>query len=148
MMPSTQSMIPFCPKCHVGLFILHFKGIEVDFCERCRGIWLDHGELEELMKRTGAQPDDPLLRFQQQRGRVPRGPKNLCPRCDRPLEEIGPGAGLVLDRCPRGHGLWFDADELQQLLAQFPAEKGASRTIEHLNEIFGKTPAEPTPKAG
>lgn len=132
-------MIPFCPKCHVGLLILNFKGIEVDYCERCRGIWLDHGELEELMKRTGAQADDPLLQFQQQSGWIPPGRKNLCPRCDGPLEEIGPAPELTLDRCPRGHGMWFDADELKQLLSRFPSEKGASQTINYLNEVFGQS---------
>ena len=59
-------MIPVCPKCDTGLFILHFKGVDVDFCERCRGLWLDTGELEELMARTGAAVDDPLLQFQKQ----------------------------------------------------------------------------------
>jgi Zn-finger nucleic acid-binding protein len=130
-------MIPFCPKCHVGLIILNFKGIEVDYCEGCRGVWLDHGELEQLMTRTGARAGDPILQFQQKRGRIPKGSKRLCPRCDEPLEEIMPDSELVLDRCPRGHGLWFDADELKQLLSLFPADSGTSHTVDFLNEVFG-----------
>lgn len=134
-------MVPVCPKCDVPLFILHFKDIEVDFCDRCRGLWLDAGELEALLERTGACADDPLLHFQQQRGVLPNGRPHLCPRCDEPLREIqverAGSPSLTLDRCPRGHGLWFDADELQRLLSMFPPESGAGKTIDHLNELFG-----------
>jgi Zn-finger nucleic acid-binding protein len=139
-------MIRVCPKCDVPLFILHFKDIEIDFCHHCRGLWLDAGELEALMQQTGANPHDPLLKFQQQSGIQSVGRPHLCPRCDAPLHEIPVEptgtprltleARLRLDKCPRGHGLWFDADELQQLLAMFPTESGAGKTIDYLDELF------------
>ena len=134
-------MIPVCPKCDVELFLLKFQELAVDYCQQCRGLWLDAGELQALLERTGAGADDPLLGLLDQYGRVPNGPKHLCTRCDQPLHEIriGPpgGTGLTLDRCPRGHGLWFDADELEQLLAMFSPASGASRTVDYLHEVFG-----------
>ena len=134
-------MVPVCPKCDVPLFILHFKDIEVDFCDCCRGLWLDAGELEALLEHTGARADDPLLHFQRQDGVLPNGRPHLCPRCDEPLREIQTEpaglSALTLDKCPRGHGLWFDADELQRLLSLFPPEDGAEKTIDYLNELFG-----------
>ena len=133
-------MIRVCPKCDVPLFILHFKDIEIDFCHHCRGLWLNAHELEALMEQTGANTHDPLLKFQQQTGIQPKGRPHLCPRCDAALHEIQvEHAGtlrLTLDKCPRGHGLWFDADELQQLLAMFPTESGTGKTIDYLNELF------------
>lgn len=129
-------MVPICPKCDVGLFILHFKEVDVDFCERCRGLWLDAGELEELLTRTGAAADDPLLKFQTQTGSVSAGRKHLCPRCDEPLHEINVRS-LTLDHCPHGHGLWFDEDELRQLLAMFPPAAGTHKTIEYLSQLIG-----------
>ena len=135
-------MISVCPKCDISLFVLHFKSVEVDYCQRCRGIWLDAGELEQLMKVTGAHPSDPLRRFHNHVVDKPRTGKHLCPRCDRPLEELvieeSPERSVTLDRCPRGHGLWFDADELQELLALYPPASGASKTIEYLDGLFGK----------
>ncbi len=129
-----------CPKCDVPLFILHFKDIEIDFCHHCRGLWLEAGELEALMKQTGANTHDPLLKFQQQSGIQPSGRPHLCPRCDAALHEIqvehAGAPRLTLDKCPRGHGLWFDADELQQLLSMFPPESGTGKTIDYLNELF------------
>ena len=138
----TQTLIPLCPKCDVGLVIVQFKNIEVDYCHRCRGLWLDAGELETLLQQTGARTDDPLLDFQKQTGAIPAGRKHLCPRCDQALQEITVRDSLTLDRCAREQGLWFDADELKQLLTMFPREAGASRAIEYLNDLFGAMPTQ------
>ena len=44
----------YCPKCGASLIEMHFKGIEIDKCSRCQGIWLDCGELERmLLKEQG-----------------------------------------------------------------------------------------------
>ena len=94
------------------------------------------------MEVTGAHPGDPLRRFHNHVVEKPQTGRYLCPRCDQRLQELvieEPGSGtLTLDRCPCGHGLWFDAEELQQLLALYPPASGASRTIEYLNELFRK----------
>ena len=37
-----------CPKCDTRLETLTYKGVEVDRCESCNGIFLDDGELETL----------------------------------------------------------------------------------------------------
>ena len=37
-----------CPKCGMELIALDYKGIEVDKCSECEGIWLDAGELEAV----------------------------------------------------------------------------------------------------
>lgn len=132
-------MLPVCPKCDMALFILNFQDVQVDFCHQCRGFWMDAGDLEKLVCQIGASPQDPLLQFQKQAGQVPPGRKHLCPRCDRSLHEITPHPGLTLDRCPSGHGLWFDADELNQLLMMFPIESGAAKTTDYLKGLFRGT---------
>ena len=39
-----------CPRCEdVELQPTFRDGIEIDVCRRCRGLWLDHGELSKLM---------------------------------------------------------------------------------------------------
>lgn len=41
-----------CPVCKdVTLLMSEKKGIEIDYCPECRGIWLDRGELEKLLER-------------------------------------------------------------------------------------------------
>lgn len=30
------------------------QGIEIDYCPQCRGVWLDHGELDKIIERSAA----------------------------------------------------------------------------------------------
>lgn len=39
-----------CPKCGMELIEIDYKGIKVDKCSECEGIWLDAGELEGISK--------------------------------------------------------------------------------------------------
>ncbi len=44
-----------CPKCGMRLIEIDYKGIKVDKCSGCEGVWLDAGELEAISKfeKTG-----------------------------------------------------------------------------------------------
>jgi hypothetical protein len=39
-----------CPKCGMELIEIDYKGINIDKCSECEGIWLDAGELEAVSK--------------------------------------------------------------------------------------------------
>jgi len=39
-----------CPKCGMELIEIDYKGIKVDKCSECEGVWLDAGELEAISK--------------------------------------------------------------------------------------------------
>ena len=43
-----------CPACDVPLAMTDRQGIEIDYCPQCRGVWLDRGELDKIIERTGA----------------------------------------------------------------------------------------------
>jgi len=38
-----------CPNCDGSMQAVQRAGVEFDMCPRCRGVWLDRGELEKLM---------------------------------------------------------------------------------------------------
>ncbi len=43
-----------CPACEsVTLMITERKGIEIDYCPQCRGVWLDRGELDKIIEKSG-----------------------------------------------------------------------------------------------
>jgi hypothetical protein len=43
-----------CPVCKtVELVMSDRQGIEIDYCPTCRGVWLDRGELDKLIERSG-----------------------------------------------------------------------------------------------
>ena len=43
-----------CPVCGVVLTMTERQGIEIDYCPQCRGVWLDRGELDKMLERSGA----------------------------------------------------------------------------------------------
>lgn len=41
-----------CPTCPSELKIAERRGVEIDYCPACRGIWLDAGELDKIVERS------------------------------------------------------------------------------------------------
>ncbi|MGJ3239542.1 MAG: zf-TFIIB domain-containing protein [Anaerolineae bacterium] len=41
-----------CPVCDVELVMSERKGVEIDYCPKCRGVWLDRGELDKIIDRS------------------------------------------------------------------------------------------------
>jgi Zn-finger nucleic acid-binding protein len=33
-------------------------GIEIDYCPKCRGVWLDRGELDKIIERSQESPGE------------------------------------------------------------------------------------------
>jgi hypothetical protein len=39
-----------CPRCNIDMKQLTRMHVTVDYCKKCGGLWLDKGEMEELIK--------------------------------------------------------------------------------------------------
>ena len=45
-----------CPVCTTtDLLMSERQGIEIDYCPQCRGVWLDRGELDKIIDRSGQE---------------------------------------------------------------------------------------------
>jgi len=101
-----------CPACGQPQVIVEHDGVELDLCLAGHGVWFDAQELGMLLGNGAAALEKDLA------GLRHSGHGRPCPRCDRKMELITvPGTEKVtLDRCPRGHGLWFDDGELEEIL--------------------------------
>ncbi len=42
-----------CPVDGATLVMSERQGIEIDYCPTCRGVWLDRGELDKIIERSG-----------------------------------------------------------------------------------------------
>lgn len=43
-----------CPSCpSTDLLMTERLNIEIDYCPQCRGVWLDRGELDKIVERSG-----------------------------------------------------------------------------------------------
>ncbi|MFO7721640.1 MAG: zf-TFIIB domain-containing protein [Bacteroidales bacterium] len=122
-----------CPVCDSEMIIQELQQVEVDHCLNCHGIWLDQGELEILLEQdaergiSGTPARDT--------GEAPR----KCPMCHRTMDKQlinEQHKAVVIDKCPKNHGIWFDNGELVQLLQS--SENQQSKLTRLLIEMFGK----------
>lgn len=118
------------------MITLDLADVEIDHCIHCGGIWLDAGELEFLLEDP-AQAGRLLKSFQE----IPSATEQprKCPICDKRMARIVVGRSeppLVIDKCRRGDGLWFDRGELQDVLKRGRLDED-SRIQRLLADIFG-----------
>ncbi|HEY8597312.1 MAG TPA: zf-TFIIB domain-containing protein [Thermomicrobiales bacterium] len=73
-----------CPACNVPLSMSDRQGVEIDYCPRCRGVWLDRGEIDKIVEREVAAYG-PLTR----RDVAPGTHEPPFYRDDRPVEREG-----------------------------------------------------------
>ena len=46
-----------CPACtEPDLVMTDRQGVEIDYCPKCRGVWLDRGELDKIIERSAVIP--------------------------------------------------------------------------------------------
>ncbi|MFZ1259106.1 MAG: zf-TFIIB domain-containing protein, partial [Chitinophagaceae bacterium] len=43
-----------CPNCEELLVMTERQGVEIDYCPKCRGVWLDKGELDKIIEKSAA----------------------------------------------------------------------------------------------
>ena len=120
------------------MIILELDDVEVDFCVSCKGKWLDAEEMDLLL--DGADNRERIVSEMERAVEVTEALRT-CPICDKKMEKVhcapdGETKGVILDRCAKGDGLWFDDGELKRVLefGDFPAEH---RIYELLSSIFG-----------
>ncbi len=101
-----------CPGCGSKLEKKSYRGIEVDRCSGCNGIWLDIYELDDLEDQAFDVDD---LKGELAHSTTPSERK--CPHCASSLETFRYGGyDLELELCENEHGYWLDAGEEARVL--------------------------------
>lgn len=44
-----------CPVDNETLVMTERNGVEIDYCPKCRGVWLDRGELDKIIDRAAPE---------------------------------------------------------------------------------------------
>lgn len=89
--------------------------IVIDVCPKCKGIWLDKGELGKLIKNK--KMADYLTKRIGTKSRSPM----VCPRCGMTMD-IEKADEIEVDVCLYCGGVWLDKGELEKLRDK--SEKG------------------------
>jgi Zn-finger nucleic acid-binding protein len=125
-----------CPACNEPAIALALNGVEIDRCPACAGIWLDKEEIAWLSGHSEAA-SRPLAQALGKGAAGPQG-KRRCPRCNRAMRQETL-ADVELDRCPVGHGIWFDAGEVETFLAG-SHEGDSAAAAAAIADILGRKP--------
>ncbi len=126
-----------CPVCKNAMITLELADVEIDHCVECGGIWLDAGELELMLAET--EKTKKLINSFKIDTKTSEKPRR-CPICDKKMQKIIVGQStpaLLIDKCPKADGLWFDKGELQDIINKAQLDK-ENKIRKILADMFGE----------
>ncbi len=101
-----------CPNCVGTLNATNYKGVTVDQCDTCNGMWFDFQEIDQL--EDTEFPFDDLKNTMITK--VKPGDQK-CIKCQAIMQKFSyRWEELELEVCPKQHGFWLDAGEEEKLL--------------------------------
>lgn len=115
---------PDCPRCKVPLDAVLLSGTRLDECTRCGGLWVEQTVFEAIcaQRERGATirafDVGSVLREPEGSTPVQMAAYVPCPLCKKLMNRTNFAriSGVIIDSC-KGHGTWFDRNELQSIIA-------------------------------
>lgn len=128
-----------CPRCNTHLKSEDYEHTEIDRCPSCGGTWLDAGELSQIVniqekKFTPEFIHETLLTAYRGISEDEKRSIVCCPICKIAMKAVNYDykSGIIIDSCPKGHGVWLDHRELEKVQAY--REYFQAETIKHKGE--------------
>jgi Zn-finger nucleic acid-binding protein len=120
-----ESTADNCPAC--GNLLNSYSVFSIDFegCPNCKGIWLFADELRKLKNKVGGASlrwlNDEIENLA--KTSVTSG-KRFCVKCKttRMVSVIFGKSSIVIDWCPRCHGVWLDRGEFDAIIQYLKSE--------------------------
>jgi Zn-finger nucleic acid-binding protein len=113
-----------CPVCGSLMPPRQVRGIGINECPGCHGLWVPEGHFDQLVERAieahrNADPKQHHERAPRVTGSNPAAQAvcyRKCPVCDAFMQRrnFRKSSGVIIDVCVE-HGTWLDADELEQI---------------------------------
>ncbi len=128
-----------CPRCRVNTNALAIGKTELRECPRCEGVWADAEALQRIcadreqqaavlgVATTVAAPDTAPMETVRY---VP------CPVCQKLMNRVNFAhcSSVVVDVC-KGHGTWFDKDELRRIVEFIRAGGLEKSRVKEIDEL-------------
>jgi len=119
-----------CPRCRTPLQLFAVGDVFLEECGRCAGLWVDVASFQKVVARHEQRAAFVGLGAPgvvAERSAVDTSRYVPCPACGAIMNRVNFArcSGVIVDVC-KPHGTWFDADELQRILA-FIADGGIDR---------------------
>jgi Zn-finger nucleic acid-binding protein len=126
-----------CPRCHAPLTVSAVGDAFLEECGRCGGLWVDGESFRRVCERReqaaafvglgsplpAPAPHDnhrrapPSAQGRRDAARPDRVAYVACPECGKLMNRVNFArcSGVIVDVC-KPHGIWFDKDELREIL--------------------------------
>lgn len=128
-----------CPICRVGMIVVEYREVELDHCVECGGIWFDREEFEFMLENMN-------LSIENLNMKTPSRDKNAagkeeyrrCPLCKKRMRKlsVGEDSSIIIDKCGRHGGYWFDKGELRRAVRGNPSDAEWKNVIGFLEGCF------------
>ncbi len=120
-----------CPRCHTPLAEIHYEGVPIEACPRCRGKLVEAGGVARILARKEVRFNEAILQEARrrretflhggQRRTEGTAPREVfpCPRCGSKMlpRPYSYNYFIPVEKCLACRRIWFDADELEILQA-------------------------------
>ncbi|HEX8846195.1 MAG TPA: zf-TFIIB domain-containing protein [Pyrinomonadaceae bacterium] len=110
-----------CPRCRVEMQAMTVGSASLRECARCDGMWVDVSSFEQICNEREEQAaalGSAALVPKQHGATSPNKVRYVpCPECGQLMNRVNfaRSSGIIVDVC-KGHGTWFDREELQQII--------------------------------
>lgn len=107
-----------CPRCQIGLGLLKIEEINLRDCRKCDGVWANAETFENICANRESQAA--VLGFMAKK-KTAENNKPVqyvpCPVCRQLMNRhnFARSSGVIIDICKQ-HGVWFDSEELPQII--------------------------------
>jgi len=144
-----------CPRCKVAMaqqsaHTASGPHVSVDICPECKGLWIDAQNLAAVCPTVADLPArrTEILLVGHAGTNIP-----VCPRCDAVPYEFALMEDMLVDFCPRCHGVWLDGDEYEESAFEPAAPRkarerspyrGTAETTERKSEVDCRDCSRPT----
>jgi Zn-finger nucleic acid-binding protein len=127
-----------CPRCHTPLAEMHYEGVPIEACPRCRGKLVETGGVARIVARKEVRFSEAILQEARRRRetflhggqRKTEGTVSHeafpCPRCGSKMlpRPYSYNYFIPVEKCLACRRIWFDADELEILQAMIEETRG------------------------
>ncbi|MFC1478449.1 zf-TFIIB domain-containing protein [Candidatus Margulisiibacteriota bacterium] len=129
-----QARQKLCPNCkEVELEMINKKGVEVDYCPKCFGIWFDSGELNEFLSKSLKEGE---TRVDKQEAVLDESGRK-CPVCRLPLSKHNYHFNIpvMIDSCMNCNGIWLDRGEFDKIKKGMDNQPGVINSLNNLEDV-------------
>ncbi|MGL4236861.1 zf-TFIIB domain-containing protein [Tabrizicola sp.] len=98
-----------CPVDNETLVMADRGGVEIDYCPKCRGVWLDRGELDKIIERAAAEAPEPAASPQAPPRQAP--PRQAAPGQAAPIYQPEPQRPAPHGYAPEPRRYDYDDDD-------------------------------------